>query len=178
MARSSAAQRRDATGCPAIAGAGVEPADRLPASCHGVTAKLDPSCLQTTIGRPVAGAHRAFDRGRQAGFGPIAGQRKIAPSGAARPGAGHSAPAWPRMWRAARARSARAAAPPQRRRRARTSRQIIRGNLLARMPQQPVGAADRDADAVVEGENPFGDAVDDAGHRRQARRAAACGNAH
>ena len=40
------------------------------------------------IGRPIAGPDRAFDRRRQAGLGPIAGEEQIAPGGLRRPALG------------------------------------------------------------------------------------------
>ena len=120
------------------------------------------------LGRPVAGPYRAFDRRRQAGCGPIAGEQEIIPS-CLRPGpfgvlarqCGESGPPFPHdLPRGQGVRNARDLGdfPPDQ-----------GGEFLARRVEQPVGAADGDRQTVGKGEQPFGGAVDDAGHGRERR---------
>ncbi len=73
----------------------------------------------------MAGPDGTFDRGGQAGVGPIAGQEQIAANWSRRPAGGRPARRWRRRSRGARARSARAAASAAARSTLATSLQIF-----------------------------------------------------
>ena len=129
------------------------------------------------ISRPIAGPDRAFNGRGQSGLGPIAGENEIAPAPSAPPGAWRSRRAWPRRSRGARARSARAAAPWEGRRRWRP-----RAKSPAPAPragiEQTVGGADRDRQPIGERRRATRPCRSHADDGRQVPRAARCGNAH
>ena len=122
-----------------------------------------------TLRRAIAGPHRALQWSRATGRGPVAGQKEIVPLRSRGRAVWRSVPASPRTSPAARARSATAAARRQFPRPRHLLPYRLR-QLRARHVHQAVGIADRHRQPALEGEDPFGRAVDDADHRRHARR--------
>ena len=94
---------------------------------------------QDQIGGAVARPHRSLDGRRQPRSSPVAGEKQVFVRRDRRPAAARSAPASPRMWRGARARSAKAAIRPATPAALQTSRQIAcasssRGMSTSRSP--------------------------------------------